>query len=305
MVFARYPFFALVAALVTICSHCHAAEGGSGPFWPGYRNYLAGVVPPKPGLYIRNDVLAYWATVPRVPLNGLPITNARVNAALDIIEPEYVLPHKLWGANHAIVITQPFVWAHLKDDIMGTDIHLQGSRFCPGDPVVSPLFLGWQNKNLLYNTNIAIFVPNGSYDIRSVVNTSRNFWTLDFEFGVTQFDPKVGWDLSGVLGYAVNFENAATHYTSGNVLHLDFAIGKVLQNHLKPGISGFAWIQVTPDYGSGAVYGSYESRIFGIGPIVEMPLSQTSDVTLRYYHEFGARDHVTGDQLALSYRVSL
>lgn len=294
----------LTVVLVYVGTRCDAAEAGAGQYWPGYRNYMAGYVPSKPGLYLRNDFVGYTASVPKVELNGLPVGNADLSAFLDIIEPEYVMPHKLWGANHAIVLTQGFAYVELSGTVLGPNIRVSGNRFAPTDTIVSPLFLGWKKKNLYYNTNVAIFIPVGDYNVTRVVNQDRNFWTFDLEVAATQFDPKVGWDLSGVLGYSINTQNAVTRYRSGDVLHFDFAVGKVLKNHLKPGLSGYAWVQVGPDTGAGAILGSFKAQVYGIGPIIEAPISQNADLTLRYYHEFGAVNHLAGGQAALSLRMS-
>lgn len=283
---------------------CFAAEAGSGPYWPGFRNFMAGVVPPKPGLYFRNDVLYYSATAPRVVLNGLPAKNISANATLDIIEPEYVFPWKLWGATHAFVVTQPFVWGKLKGRIDDTNLVPSGARFAPGDTIISPLFLGWSKGNLHYNTNLAIFAPVGDFDVNRVVNISRNFWAVDAEVAATNYDPKTGWELTGVLGFTTNFENRATRYTSGDVLHFDFAIGKTLRNGVKPGLLGYGWWQVTPDTGPGAIFGSFESRVYGIGPGVQWKAAENVELTFRYYHEFGARNHIVGDQAAISLRTA-
>jgi len=263
---------------------------------------MAAYVPPKPGLYLRNDIVGYTAAAPRVVLNGLPVQNADLSAVLDIIEPQYVLPRKLWGASHAIIVTQGFAQLDLSGTVEGPNVNVSGSRFAPTDTIISPLFLGWKKKNLLLNTNLAVFVPTGDYNVNRVVNTSRNFWTFDLELAATQLQN--GWDMSGVLGYSINTQNATTHYRSGDVLHLDLAIGKTLKSYFKPGLAGYAWVQVGPDTGAGAIFGSFRSRVYGIGPIVEMPLSHHSDLTLRYYHEFGAVNHLEGDQAALSFRTA-
>ena len=282
------------------CKPLCAAEAGSGAYWPGFRNFMAGVVPSKPGLYLRNDVLFYSATAPRVVLNGLPVEQVSATALLDIVEPEYVFPWKLWGANHALVVTQPLVWGNLKGQVIGTDIVPSGTKLGAGDTVVSPLFLGWNRGNFHYNTNLAIFIPNGDFNINRVVNLSRNFLTLDAELAATNFDLRTGWELTGVLGYSINTENTATKYTSGDVLHFDFAIGKMLPGGVKPGLLGYAWMQVTPDSGPGAIFGSFRSQVYGIGPGVQWRTGKSSQLTFRYYHEFGAVDHVEGDQAAIS-----
>lgn len=293
----------LSVVLISFCGKCYAAEGGSGAYWPGFRNYMAGVVPSQPGWYFRNDVIGYTATAPRIVLNGFPVEGAKLDAVLDIVEPEYVLPRKLWGANHAIVLTQGFAYAEFDGTITGPGIRESGTRLAHTDTILSPLFLGWKDNDIHYNANLAIFIPTGDYKVRRVVNTGRNYWTFDLQFGATHFDPKTGWDFSGVLGYSINTSNATTRYRSGEVLHFDFAIGKVLRNRLKPGIAGYAWVQVGPDTGSGAIFGSFKSEVYGIGPIIQSQISRNSDLTLRYYHEFGAVNHLAGDQAALSFRT--
>lgn len=284
---------------------CFATEAGLGAYWPGYRNYLAGIVPSKPGFSLRNDVVFFSGTADRVVLNGLPIENVSADVVVEIIEPIYVFPWKVFGGNHAFVVTQPFAWAKLSGRVIGTNIEPSGSRGAPGDTVVSPFYIGWHKGNIFFNTNLAIFIPTGDYDINRVVNISRNYLTFDPELGVTYLNPKTGLDVSGVLGYSINTENGATHYTSGDAIHLDFAVGQLMKNRLKPGISGYAWVQVTPDSGPGAIFGSFESRVFGIGPIVQWSVGRNSDLKFRYYHEFGATNHLQGDQYVLSFKAAL
>lgn len=295
---------AVLTVLLLAQSACFGAEAGVGPYWPGFRNFLAGVIPSKPGFYFRDDLVYYTATAQRVVLNGLPVENANVHLWADIVEPYYVFPKKLFGATHAFVVTQPFVWAKVSGQIIGTELKPAGSNFGPGDTIVSPIFLGWNKGKLHWNSNLAVFIPNGAFDPRQVVNTSRNYWTLDPEFGFTYLDPCTGWDLSGVLGYAVSFENGATRYRTGNVAHLDYAFGKTLKSGVKPGVVGYAWVQVTPDGGQGAIFGAFESRVFGIGPAVQWSMGKTSTMMLRYIHEFGASNHFSGDQSAWTFRVA-
>lgn len=298
-----YLLLLLVLFLLTH-STCFAAEGGSGAYWPGFRNFVAGIVPPKPGLYLRNDIVAYSATAPRVVLNGFPVENVSADIIADIIEPLYVLPHKLFGANHAIVITQPLVWAELSGGIIGTDLEPSGSRFAPGDTIFSPLYLGWHNGNTHFNSNIAIFIPTGDYDITRVSNTTRNYWAIDPEFGFTYLNPKTGWDLSGVLGCTFSLENHATNYRSGNILHLDYAIGRTLKNNVKAGIIGYAQVQVSPNSGEGAIFGSFKSRVYGIGPAVQWRAGIDKFLMVRYLHEFSAQNNLKGNQLALTFKMA-
>lgn len=297
---------ALLVALALSANQApsYAAEAGTGAYWPGFRTYLTGVVPSKPGLYLRNDIIGYSGSIPKVPLNGVPVADASVDAVIEVVEPVYVMPHKLWGANHAILVTQGFAYVELTGTVLGPDVTVSGNRFAPTGTAISRLYLGWEHENLHFNTNLAIFMPIGDYNIRRVVNQDRNFWTFDLQFGATHFDPKTGWDFSAALGYSINTQNPATRYRSGDVLHLDFAVGRLLENQLKPGVSGYAWLQIRPDSGAGAILGSFESRVLGLGPIIELRLNPRSTLALRYYKEFGAVNHLQGHQAALSFKMA-
>ena len=235
----------IVGIVLAAPLQCFGAEAGSGAYWPGFRNYLAGVVPP-PGFHLRNDLATYAATAPRVVLNGLPVQNVSTDVIADIVEPIYVSPKKLFGARHGIVLTQPIVWAHLRGTIAGTEISPSGNRLALADTVLSPLLLGWDRGKLHYNTNLAIFIPTGGYNVHRVVNTGRNFWAFDPQFAITHFDPETGWDLSAVVGYTFNLENHTTNYRSGNVLHVDYAFAKKLKNGVKPGIVGYVSSRLRP-----------------------------------------------------------
>ena len=112
----------------------------------------------------------------------------------------------------------------------------------------------------------------------------------------TYFDPKTGWQLNGSLIYAVNFENPATNYNSGDILNLE---GNITKNFGRwgVGVSAFAMIQTTGDSGAGAQLGSFESRVNGIGPIVTYTLGDPRNPLTfigKYYQEFDAENTFEG-----------
>lgn len=304
-IFRLFRILCLLSAFAVLAQYpCIAAEGGVGAYWPGFRSFMTGFVPQKEGLYLRNDIVVYSASAPRVVLNGFPIENISVDAVFDVIEPTYVFPKKLFGATQAIVLTQPLVWIKQSGGIIGTDLEPSDSRFAPGDTIIAPLYLGWQKEKLSYSATVAIFIPTATYEIDRVVNTSRNYWTIDPEFGITYFNPNTGWEFSGALGYSINTKNKDTDYKSGDVLHFDYAVGKASKNGVKHGIVGYAWVQVTGDSGQGALFGPFRSRVFGIGPGMTWRKSTNSEIRFRYYHEFGAKDRLEGDQFVFTYRVA-
>ena len=70
--------------------------------------------------------------------------------------------------------------------------------------------------------------------------------------------------------YVFNFENEATDYTSGEILHLE---GNITKNFGPwEWVSAYAMVQTTGDTGPGAKLGEFKSRVDGIGPILTYTL---------------------------------
>ena len=114
----------------------------------------------------------------------------------------------------------------------------------------------------------------------------------------TWFDPKSGWQVNGAAIYSVNWENPATDYETGNILNLDGAITKNF-GPLGVGVVSYAMIQTTGDSGAGARLGSFESRVYGVGPIVTFTTSadpsKALTVLAKWYHEFDAEHTFEGN----------
>ena len=49
----------------------HAAEYGTGPWVKGYTDIFGGILPPQPGLYVRNDAYHYEGDVGARYLTGM------------------------------------------------------------------------------------------------------------------------------------------------------------------------------------------------------------------------------------------
>lgn len=122
----------------------------------------------------------------------------------------------------------------------------------------------------------------------------------------TYFDPISGWELSGAAIYVKSAPNTATHYQSGDIVHFDFAGGKMLSPEFKLGLVGYYAQQLTADNGTGAILGDRKLRIAGIGPgATHSFLMNNVPVTLlaKYYREFDAQNTTQGDSASFSIRV--
>jgi len=69
------------------------------------------------------------------------------------------------------------------------------------------------------------------------------------------------------------------------------------------GMAGYAFQQTTPDYGGGAVFGSFRGRVLALGPLAgktvelwKLPIN----VIVKYDFEFAAQNRSTGNELWLT-----
>jgi hypothetical protein len=307
--------FLLVAGLsCSVASPwAEAAEYGTGPWVKGYTDVLGGVLPPVPGLYIRNDAYHYEGEAERTIFNGLVQLSVEEQYLADILAITYVTPFKILGGTYAVTAVPTLVQMSVKvtagippitvpigpitATLPARDITALGNELAQGDTAFSPLILGWNSGNLWWNYALFGFAPTGKYNKRDLANTSLNHWALMQRVAGTYFNPKTGFEVTGAAIYSVNWENPATNYETGNILNLE---GAITQNFgaLGVGAVGYAMIQTTGDSGAGARLGSFESRVYGAGPIVTYTLGQgISALTLiaKWYAEFGAENTFEGN----------
>lgn len=140
------------------------------------------------------------------------------------------------------------------------------SVFNIGDITLTPVVLGWHAGNFHWNLGLSVIAPTGVYQKGALAFASLNYWTVLPQFALTYFDPASGWDVSAAIAYAINTENHATNYLTGNIFDLDWAIGKQISPAWKIGVVGYFLQQVTGDSGSGAVLGSNKMSVWALGP---------------------------------------
>jgi hypothetical protein len=307
----------LVLALALISAsgahEARSAEYGTGPWIKGYTDVLGGVLPPVPGLYVRDDAYHYEGSADRVIFNGRVNLEVDETYLADVLAISYVTPFKILGGTYAVAMIPSFVQMKVKVTagipaitipvgpfdlrVPARDITALGNELAQGDTAFSPLILGWHSGNFWWNYGLFGFAPTGEYDKSSLANTSLHHWALMQRVAGTYFNPKTGFEITGAAVYSVNWENPTTDYETGNILNLE---GAVTQNFgaLGVGAVGYAMIQTTPDSGAGARLGSFESKVYGAGPIVTYTLGEgISALTLiaKWYAEFGAENTFEGN----------
>jgi hypothetical protein len=298
----------LLGSLLLMPATCiWAAEGGSTEYIGGFAGFAAGYVPPVPGWYFADDLYYYDASISALAVNGKVALNVSTTVVFDIAELMTVTDLKILGGNYAAAIALPI--GNVKVDVGINPLGIRGSTstFGIGDAILIPALVGWHAGNWHTAYALSVFCPTGEYDPNKALNLSKNFWAIDNAYSASYLTA-TGLDLSGSLGYTVNFENSRTHYKSGDVVHLDLAFGQNLSKELKVGIVGYAVIQVSGDSGSGANLGSFESNIYGAGPAVgySTKIGATDlSMQLRWYREFEEKNHLEGNGVYLTLALKL
>lgn len=173
----------------------------------------------------------------------------------------------------------------------------------PGDTLVYPILLGWHWDTFHTQLQIGGYVPNGSYSKHKLANVGLNRWAVETDFAFTWLDPKIGTEISCFTGVTVPFTNKKTHYRTGSEWHTEWLIGQYLTETFEVGFTGYWYYQLTPDSGSGAIYGDYRGRLLALGPSVAYSFNLVkipSYLLCRYYKEVYSKNHLHGGGFFLS-----
>jgi hypothetical protein len=215
------------AAMSLICQPAAAVEGGMSAYPKGFEGFMSGYVPPQAGVYVSNIYYFFHGSVGSEVRNGHVELGIDVTLNADFLEGEYVTNAKVLGGQFAFGGAIGWAWANLDatvtSPLANRDVSLHASGFA--DMLLMPASLGWHDGNFHWNLTAMVYVPSGHYSTDEL-SVGKNVWGFMPQFAMTYFDPQTGWESSGAFIYSTLSRNAATDYQSGDVLHLDWAIGK-------------------------------------------------------------------------------
>jgi hypothetical protein len=131
------------------------------------------------------------------------------------------------------------------------------------------LSLGWDvTPTFSDKLSVTQWLTTGRYEPGFFPIVGLNRPGTDVSWGATYVEPTNKIEFSGTVGFTIEGFNAATSYRSGDAVHFEEGLLKHLDNGVQFGVISYQYVQVTPDTGSGAVLGPFETRAVGVGPTV-------------------------------------
>jgi hypothetical protein len=150
-------------------------------------------------------------------------------------------------------------------------------------------------------------IPVGNYSPTRLANLGIGHGAIDLGAGYTYLNPTTGTEFSGVAGFTYNFKNPDTQYQSGIDFHFDWGVSHFLSKQVFVGFVGYAYQQITDDFGQPAFLGGFRSRVFSIGPQIGyiFPIGENQAfLGLKGYGEFAAANRPSGWNTWLTFSIS-
>jgi hypothetical protein len=320
----------LGAATLSATASVSLADEGGVSFWlPGTFGSLA-AVPGTPGwavasIYYHTTVNAgaNVAAAREIQIGRFnPSLNVNLNASLHatadlaVIVPSYTFATPVLGGQLAVQMGT--ITGTTSANVNGTvSASLPPFNFVRTDNIgdtttgfgdLYPLAsLKWNMGVNNFMTYVTGDIPVGNYSSTSLANLGIGHGAIDAGGGYTYFNPATGHEFSAVAGVTYNFINPATQYQNGADFHLDWGVSQFLSKQFFVGLVGYAYDQFTPDSGSGDKVGSFESRVFSVGPQLGyiFPIAgKQGFLGLKSYFEFGAQNRPEGWNTWLTFAIS-
>ena len=319
-------------AAATLALHSQAAradENGVSLWLPGQFGSLA-AAPAVPGWSL--GVVGYHTSVGasgnvaaarQIQIGQVPATanvnlNANLNARGDLVflSPTYTFGTPVLGGQLAVGVIGAF--GKLDTSIAGTLTAQVGPGVVTRNGVLSDSVLGFGDLyplvTLKWNQGVHNYmvygfgdIPVGSYNSTRLSNIGIGHGGIDLGAGYTYLNPATGIEFSGVAGFTYNFKNQTTQYQNGIDFHFDWGASHFLSKQVFAGLVGYAYQQITDDFGAAPFLGGFRSRVFGVGPQVGylFPIGDKQGyLNLKGYKEFAAENRPEGWNVWLTFAIS-
>jgi hypothetical protein len=306
-----------------------ADEGGVSFWLPGQYGSLA-AVPQTPGwslgaIYYHTTVSAGGdvAAARQIQIGRFsPTVNVNLNASLSgqadmaVLAPTYTFASPVFGGQLALSVAS--IYGRNAASISGTLTAAVGpivttrtgtiddSLTAFGD-LYPTMTLRWNQGVNNFMTYVSGDIPVGAYDPSRLANLGIGHAAIDVGGGYTYLNPATGNEFSGVAGFTYNFKNQDTQYQNGIDFHFDWGASHFLSKQVFVGLVGYAYQQVTDDFGQSPILGGFRSRVLGVGPQIGyiFPVGGMQGfLGAKAYGEFDAANRASGWNTWLTFSIS-
>jgi len=296
------PLVALALALGG--TDARAAEGGAGHYVPGALATLIDLPPTQPGWVVETAYLRYDGDISvDIPIAGLDAASLDVDVDSFLLGGFYTFELPGEGLYYSLGGFVPYVWMDAKAEVraaVGT-VSRRDSTSGIGDITIIPAMLAWKSGPWQLNALLSVFAPTGDYEVGRLANPGLNYWSFDPTVGLSFNDDQTGLNAALHLGLMFNTENSDTNYDSGDLFHAEASVQQLLPvgpGFAAIGAEAFYLDQITGDSGSGARFGDFERRSWGIGPVLSYVLPRGDDnfvAEFRWLPEIDTQRQLEGD----------
>jgi hypothetical protein len=296
-----YPSIALgLAGLLS------AEEGGAGRYLPGNTATLIDLPPTKAGWVFQTIYLHYEGDASAAgtfPNAGFVTAGLDATSDAWITGGLYTFETPVLDSHYSAGAFLPYVWMDVAANVVagGVPGNRSDSADGIGDLTLLPVMMSWKKDSWQYSALLPIYAPTGEYNVGSLANVGRNYWTFDPTFQVSYNNAKTGFNAAVFTGITLNTENQDTDYKSGSAFHVDASVQQLLPvgpGFLSVGFNAFYYDQIEGDSGTGATLGDFEGRNYGIGPALGyiLPCGENTLVAeARWLKEMDTTRRLEGD----------
>ncbi|MCB1229724.1 MAG: transporter [Verrucomicrobiae bacterium] len=189
-------------------------------------------------------------------------------------------------------------------------VEIQDSSTALGDLFVQPVWVGWGGDHYDLSISDGFFAPTGRYEAGALDNTGMGFWSnLTTVAGAWYPFKSRGTAITAAAAYEVHSNREGVDIRPGDNFTISWGFSQFLPLNKSGtlladlGVSGYSIFQVSDDTGRDVVYDASihdEVHAYGIqGGLLYVPWNAT--MTIRWLHEFGARDRFVGDMYVLNF----